>query len=81
MNCLETILDFESQLRTLLESGALISELLSLRTRIHNLKLEQFQLAEAEIQRIEQATTSLLQELDAHFQLLETKPFSNELVQ
>ena len=81
MNCLETILELETQLRTVRETGALVSEILSLRTLVRDLKLEQIQLAEAEIQRIEQATTFFLQELEIHFQLLGAKSLSAELVQ
>lgn len=81
MNCLETILEMESQLRSLREAGALMTELTSLRSLIHDLKLEQSCLDEADVERIELATTIFLQELEMHFQKLETPSFPDRLLQ
>ena len=81
LNCLETILEMESQLRSLREAGALMAELSSLRSLIHGLKLERTPVDEADIERIELATTIFLQELGVQFQYLETKPHVGRLLQ
>ncbi|TVQ97157.1 MAG: hypothetical protein EA399_14260 [Desulfovibrionales bacterium] len=80
MNCLETILEMESQLHTLREPDALVTELTSLRTLIRDLELEQTRLDEMDVQRIELATTIFLQELELHFQCRETAPLSGRLL-
>ncbi len=81
LNCLQTILDMESQLRSLREAGSVVGELSSLRSLMQDLKLEQVQLDEADIQRIELATMVFLQELETHFQHVQTKSFYSELLQ
>ncbi|GAB6060890.1 hypothetical protein JCM31598_40070 [Desulfonatronum parangueonense] len=73
MNCLQTILEMESELRSLREAGSLVGELNSLRSLMNDLKLEQVQLDEADIQRIELATMVFLQELEMHFHNVQAK--------
>ncbi|PTN38039.1 hypothetical protein [Desulfonatronum sp. SC1] len=81
INCLDTILETESQLRSLREAGSLASEFSSLRSLIRDLKLERISMDEADIKRIELATTFFLQELEVRFQYLETPPHANRLLQ
>ncbi|SDB20945.1 hypothetical protein SAMN05660653_01001 [Desulfonatronum thiosulfatophilum] len=73
MNCLQTILEMESELRSLREAGSLVGELNSLRSLMNELKLEQVRLDEADIQRIELATTVFLHELEMHFHNVQAK--------
>ncbi|WP_045222952.1 hypothetical protein [Desulfonatronum thioautotrophicum] len=80
MNCLQTILEVESQLHRLRETDALVTELTSLRTLIRELELEQTRLEEMDVQRIELATTIFLQELEIHFQCRETEPLADRLL-
>jgi hypothetical protein len=81
MNCLQTILEMESQLRSLRESSSLLNELSSLRVLVDDLKLEQVQLDEKEIQRIEIATMFFLRELEVHFQSVREKSLPHGLLQ
>ena len=81
LNCLETILEMESQLRSLREAGTLVMELSSLRSLIHGIKLERSPVDEADIERIELATTIFLQELEVRFQFLETSAHPGRLLQ
>ncbi len=81
LNCLETILEMESQLRSLHEAGALVTEITALRALIRDLELERTSVDEADIERIELATTIFLQELEVPFQYLETTRRADRLLQ
>jgi hypothetical protein len=67
LNCLQTILDMDTQLRSLRTAGPLAAELTSLRAIIQNLNLDQIPLHETDVQRIESATSSFLQELEVFY--------------
>lgn len=81
LNCLQTILDMESQLRSLREAGSLVGELTSLRSLMRDLKLEQVRLEETDIQRIEMATMIFLQELEIHFHQIRGDSSCTQLLQ
>lgn len=81
MNCLETILEMESQLRSIREAGELVMEINALRTLIHDLKQVHIPVDDAEVLRIELATTTFLQELEVQFQYLDAPPSPDRLLQ
>lgn len=67
LNCLQTILDLESQLRSIRETKSILKELTSLRSIMHDLNLKQVRLEEDDVCRIESATKAFLKELEIHF--------------
>lgn len=68
VNCLETILELESSLRSLRESKAILGELTSLRSIISDLNFKLIEIEEGDVLLIEGATMAFLQELEIHFQ-------------
>lgn len=81
MNCLQTILDLESELRSIREAGSILGELASLQSIMCDLDLKQVQLDEGDVLRIEDATTAFLYELQVHFQQTDDKPAQHALLQ
>lgn len=68
INCLETILELETALRSIREAKAVLAELTSLRLIINNLNFRMIQIEEGDVLRIEGATMAFLRELEDHFQ-------------
>ncbi|HDQ41785.1 MAG TPA: hypothetical protein ENN39_12280 [Desulfonatronum sp.] len=81
LNCLQTILDMESELRSIREAGSILGELTSLRSIMRELKLGQMQLEESDVLRIENATMAFLHELEVHFQNNDGKSIAHGLLQ
>lgn len=81
MNCLQTILDLESELRSIREAGSILGELTSLRSIMRDLDLKQVKLEEEAVLRIEDATMAFLHELQVHFQQTDDKPAPYALLQ
>jgi hypothetical protein len=81
INCLQTILELESQLRSLRDADSLLGELSALRSFVQDLRIEQTDIHETDIQHIELATKVFLQELETHFQYVNRKPCFHGLLQ
>lgn len=69
-NCLQTILDLEPELRRLEMGSVLLKEFGLIKAFL--LKVESFDLDEADVERIERATASFLNELQTPLGLLDT---------
>jgi hypothetical protein len=81
MNCLQTILDLEAELRSIRQAESLLKELTSLRSIIRNLDFRSVRLEEDDVQRIEGATKAFLHELELHLQDHDHKSFTHGLLQ
>lgn len=60
-NCLQTILDLEAQLETLEHGNSLLDEFVVLKSFLE--KIDKVDLSEADVERIEAATSNFLREL------------------
>ncbi len=60
-NCLQTILDLESQLEKLEHGNSLLDEFVVLKSFLQ--KIDKVDLSEADVERIEKATANFLKEL------------------
>lgn len=81
MNCLQTILDLEADLRSIRQAESILSELTSLRSIMRNLDLASVRLEEDDVRRIEGATSAFLHELGIHLQHHDHKPHAHGLLQ
>lgn len=81
LNCLQTILDMESELRSIRRAESILGELNSLRSIMHGLDLGKIQLEESDVLRIEAATTAFLRELEVHFQQNDNKSIPHGIIQ
>lgn len=61
-NCLQTILDLESQLEKLEHGNSLLDEFAVLKSFLE--KIDKVDLSEADVERIEKATSNFLKELE-----------------
>lgn len=78
-NCLQTILDLESDLDRLQMGHVLIKEFKVLKSFLS--KVERIDIQEQDVQRIESATENFLRELKSPLALLERERVRNYLVQ
>lgn len=62
-NCLQTILDLESQLENLEHGNSLLDEFAVLKSFLE--KIDRVELSEADVERVEAATANFLRELEA----------------
>jgi hypothetical protein len=77
-NCLKTILELEPELRKLELGASLLDEFDFLKSFLK--RVDQMQLSEEEVERIERATSRFLEELRLPFsQLMENRPDSDRL--
>lgn len=79
MNCLETIIELERQLKRLELGHVLLSEFNQLREFMD--KIDQVAVNEEDVRRIEAATSHFLQELEGPLGALEEEPGSGRIVQ
>lgn len=79
MNCLETLLELEPALRRLSRENFLAEEFSVIKSFIE--AMEELELDEAEVKRIEGATKIFLEELGGPLKLIVAKPKSGRLVQ
>lgn len=68
LNCLQTILELESELRSIREARSVLGELTALRSIMRSLDLGEMVIDEDDVQRVEVATKAFLHELEVHFQ-------------
>lgn len=61
-NCLQTILDLESQLEKLEHGNSLLDEFAVLKSFLE--KIDKVELSESDVERIEKATSNFLKELE-----------------
>jgi hypothetical protein len=81
MNCLQTILDLEAELRSIRQAESILRELTSLRSIMHKLDFKSVRLEEDDVQRIESATKAFLHELELHLQHHDHKSFTHDILQ
>lgn len=81
INCLQTILDLEVELRSIRQAESILKELISLRSIMRDLDFKSVRLEEDDVRRIEGATTAFLHELKLHLQHRDYKPFAHDLLQ
>lgn len=81
MNCLQTILDLEAELRSIRQAESILRELTSLRSIMHKLDFKSVRLEEDDVQRIENATKAFLHELELHLQHHDRKSFTHGILQ
>ncbi|MGL1862613.1 MAG: hypothetical protein OCC46_08835 [Pseudodesulfovibrio sp.] len=70
-NCLQTILDLESQLEKLEHGNSLLDEFVVLKSFLE--KIDKVDLSEADVERIETATANFLKELQVPLSKAETR--------
>jgi len=78
-NCLQTILDLEPEIRRLDLGHVLLKEFGLLKAFL--LKIDKFDLEETDVQRIENATASFLEELRAPLEEQESERLGPRLIQ
>jgi len=81
MNCLQTILDLEVELRSIRQAESILKEMTSLRSIMRDLDFKSVRLEEDDVRRIECATMAFLHELELHLQHRDYKPFAHGLLQ
>lgn len=78
LNCLQTILDLESELRSIREARSVLGELTALRSIMRSLDLGEMVIDENDVQHALVATKAFLRELEVHFQNHDEKPRCNK---